>query len=1246
MKKIVLASLLLCLFSTYLLAFDHDKVNQFWKDNEFDQLELYLKNEIENNNDYEAYLNLFFLYELYGKNKEATTVFMEGIEYYNPRYPYLRCLLSNSPVSEELYSGNKKVLSFFQSLKKNHNNNALIYARAMDHLTSFYKNNCEETKAEEIINELGLIKEWSIIGPFDNISASGYDKTYPPETEFDTGKIYHGKDNMPINWFKNTPFKYFGWVDIKDFITEYHAVNYANSFVFSPSTRKVQIRFGTSGACKLFLNDSLIMQYKKETNNGFDTFIVETELQKGWNRILIKLAHSEISRCNFTMRFTDQLGVALNGLQYSIEPQQYESNTKPTKKIVQDDTEIFFKDKIEANPSVLSNYILLAKFYLEIDRNEKAEIILNKAYGLFPESVLVDYHLMKAYSGNDKPDFVKMKIEEIDSVTDRVKAVYEYKIEEYLSNEEFDKVHTYLEKYSSKFGKDVNYSKWLLGYYAYKEMYKELIELMEENYKRFPDNYDMVDMKAMFVIETEQDYKKAIKYSKKFLKKKQTFQAYSDLAYYYKQDNQLNNWEKTLKEQHDLYPTTPTPLYKFASGLFDLKRYSEAKSKIEKAIEIRPFDDDYWEFYGSCENMLGNKEAAIANYQKAIQLNPLSYSARDLLRELEEKPSIFHLFPTADLDSLTANAPLQEDFPEDRATILLKNRNVIVYPEGGFRSQNELLIRVFNKNGIQSFTEFTVPILQYYQNYVIEEAITYKANGNIIKADVKNNSIVFKQLEEEDFIYVRWKTKNYYHGKLLTHFWDYVHFNHAFPVQNNTYSIMFAEQETAQETFNHQTENFTLEPTVNQSEEGVIYKWNVSNEPSIKPEDNMPTLEDIGKILYVSSIPDWQFIIDWYRDLANAKAEITYEIEEIVLDLLDKHNPQTKEEKIKMVYQYITENITYSSVSFRQSGLIPQKARDVLITKIGDCKDVSTLSVAMLKELGIDSYLTLVGTNYDNNSVQFLPTIDVFDHCITAAEIDNKWIYLDHTARNYPPETVPYGDIGAYSLKIYDESEPEYLSKSYFEPSFIDREGKIEIKTDKSIYVELSNKRSGYFTAGIRNQYRELNNTKRKKKLLESISHEIANAKLIDYSFPAIDSLHYILNYSYTYQAEQYLKETGSFIFLSIPWSEKLTQSSALSYDERTYPINSWNYGDYEKQTFKISIPDEFELVEMLSEKQYQCKYGSYSLSMKKENSDYILSRELIINETQIPPEDYKAFKTFYNNIVAADETTVLLKRK
>jgi len=192
---------------------------------------------------------------------------------------------------------------------------------------------------------------------------------------------------------------------------------------------------------------------------------------------------------------------------------------------------------------------------------------------------------------------------------------------------------------------------------------------------------------------------------------------------------------------------------------------------------------------------------------------------------------------------------------------------------------------------------------------------------------------------------MKWKIKNYYAGVLSKYFWDSNVFNGYYPQKISCYGLLVPDSLQ----FQHRMANETLAPTVSSTRDGKRFEWILLNEPAVKYESGMSFIDDAAKTLYVSNVPDWNTIVDLYSDLAWPKTKSSFEIREQVAKLMEGGNNISEDEKLKRIYNYILENIRYSYVPFRQSALVPQKARDALVNRIGDCKDLATLGIAMLR---------------------------------------------------------------------------------------------------------------------------------------------------------------------------------------------------------------------------------------------------------------------------------------------------------
>ncbi|MCD4817879.1 MAG: DUF3857 domain-containing protein [Candidatus Cloacimonetes bacterium] len=1247
MKKQILSILVITLvFPIFAFAtLNNDTINSYWNNNQFNDLEKYLLSEKKNNpTSAKINENLILLYNLFERNDEANKLLLESLNILENPQSYLRANYIEDYIMLKIQKNNPdEIEKLFNSVIQKGDPEGIIDVISKEFLSLRNFAVRKFSKSEQNVNNLGGIKNWKLIGPFENISASGFSKVYPPEGEFDLLKKITGKNNIQTFWFDNTPPRYYSWINHKDYFPFSQSIFYANTFIKSPIKQKIQFRFGNSGAFKIFLNDELLMENEEESNNGPDTFIIETELQEKWNRILIKNANSEISNNNFLLRITNEKGELIHGLEISTDLRRYSSKPNAIKKILKSSTETFYENEIEANPDYLENYIYLSNYYYSIDKMEEAIILLKKLIDKYPDNALLNYYLARYYQKNqdyDEWETISNKIEEMDL---DIPIFILQKIVKYTESGELDKVKTYLDKYEKIVGKTVQYYANLIGYYAQKELSKKMVETIETAYSIYPNSDEIVAFKLILELRLKKDVKKGIKIYKKYLKTHNSADGINMYAQLLLQISEGGKWEKQMLLLQKYFPTKSVYFANFSNDLVDQGKPERAYNYIKTAIKMAPMNSAYWEILGKTENLLNNRKKAIEAYKKAIHYNPWNYSARDVIRELEKKEPIFSVFEEFEIDSLAANSPGIEDFPEDDAIILLDTHKYIIYPEGGSQYEEEFLVKLLNKAGIQTFTNYSISLNSYKQSYTIEEALTIKPDGRKITADTNRNQVVFKTLEENDVIYIRWKIKNYENGRMLNHFWDTVNFNYYYPVEKKYYSMLVPDDKN----FEYIYQNLELNPEIKKLEEGKLYTWSIQNEPSIKEEVRMPSLNEIGKIMYVSSIPDWQYIIDWYQDLATSKIKANYEIKNIVKELLEDKDDITEDEKIKLVYDYITENITYSSVSFRQSAYTPQKARDVLVNKIGDCKDVSALSVSMLREMGIEADLTLVNTGFHKTDANLLPAINHFDHCITTINTENGIKYLDHTAHNYPMNSIPLGDIDAFSLKITKNSNPEYLHKNNFEKSGTVRETRVILKDDDSAEISKKSKKFGRASANIRYSYRELDEIDRNKTLKETLTREYTDVVLHDFELNNLDIINDSVSYSYNFDAKKYLNNSGNFKFCKLSWTDDLTSSSGLSYETRNYPYLLWSSGyDYFLEDIEISLPSNYVPLEIPENIIYETNYGKYEFNIKFKSGKIFAKRYLEVYNYDVAPEEYLDFKEFFNNIVKADETQLLLKKK
>lgn len=140
----------------------------------------------------------------------------------------------------------------------------------------------------------GLIREWQLIGPFDNTDRKGFVRAYPPENELKLDAAYPGKA-ATLKWTAHRTAEPWGVVDLNKVIGKHMGVvAYAAASFDSPREQRVCIRVGSPNAVKIWLNGSQIFE-REEYHHGMslDQHATTGILRTGQNHVVVKVCQNE-----------------------------------------------------------------------------------------------------------------------------------------------------------------------------------------------------------------------------------------------------------------------------------------------------------------------------------------------------------------------------------------------------------------------------------------------------------------------------------------------------------------------------------------------------------------------------------------------------------------------------------------------------------------------------------------------------------------------------------------------------------------------------------------------------------------------------------------------------------------------------------------------------------------------------------------------------------------------------------------
>lgn len=1104
----------------------------------------------------------------------------------------------------------------------------------------YYKNIAEYSKSKEYLDYIKNYYNWQIVGVFENTSGSGFDKNYPPISNPKSDATFLNRYSAKVKWFDMNVFGSGEWLHYNYFFDISDGITYAQTFIESQNDTLVYGRLGVSGAVKVWNNDQVVFKEKEEPNNGQDSYIFGIELKKGWNRVLVQIGASENNRANFIFRLTDSEGNDIENLNVSSSFKEYPKLAGENIKLFKNQHVEHIENLIKKEPNELIYKIILYKEYIFSNNFKKSNEIRKQINELIPNTLLGNLLDMEYYFITRNNTLYNKNLEQIKSYSDVYPPPLFNIWKQELENENVQVLEELLEKMKKhpKHFDDNFLLQRQLSLDAVKNNYQDLIENSMYGYRQYPNDLFYANILINYYYTGLKEYGKAIDIVEDYLDENHDFTFMKLLSNLYIQTGSRNKGIDVVEEYIERFPYA-TGAYEILSNIYlNIENYDKALEYIDKGLKVAPY---YSEFHSSKAQVLRQKnedEKAKESYKLAIEYNPLDYESRTDLANLQGEIDIFNKFDIPKLDTIYYNSGTDS---ENDITILHDEVQSVAYENGGFEQKLYLLLKANNAKGIDMLKEYTVPVYNN-QSYQIEEAYLLKSNNSKLKAEQSENFLVFPNIEVGDAIKIVYRLWTYNGYALTNHFWDDFQMTTYYPVQKSKYVLAVEGNKSFQ---HHVANNDTLKPTESKIGNFKVLTWELENIEPIKYESYMPSTEDVATCVFVSSIPSWEYVANWYKDMTKNKIESHDYYRTILDDLIDKSD--TDLEKAKKIYEYVVKGIRYSSISFRQSGYIPQKSNILIDEKLGDCKDISTLFVNLCKEEGLDANLVLANTRDNGLNSLPLPSVN-FDHCIAQLNVDNTTYFIETTNEYLPFASVPFWMKNQLILPINDGSNKIVNMNNNEGPKNAVVRNTTLIFDENNLITDKASIKYGDRASSMRSTYLYLTDKERNEKMEKIIIDEDPSLSLLELKFDSsLEDVSDSVSYSYKYSQPKKFIEVGDMLVFEIDWTDKFSSTDFVASSERLTYIELYKYFSTVEayETMNISIPAGTKLSEVPKDIKISNSIFDYSLKFKMENGKLVCNRVFAIKKDYVDIKDYNLFKEGIKEVVKSDKTNLIFKK-
>lgn len=399
---------------------------------------------------------------------------------------------------------------------------------------------------------------------------------------------------------------------------------------------------------------------------------------------------------------------------------------------------------------------------------------------------------------------------------------------------------------------------------------------------------------------------------------------------------------------------------------------------------------------------------------RELAATPGNYDLRMAMRAWDDKPDLAD--PAALKDPLAIVAA-------DRAARAVNGGDVIIlsdeskelhFADGGFHAVRNLVLRVDSPAGVRAQSTQYLDSFGIARDYRVLMAYTIKPDGARIRAREGQWSLSFPSLASGDYLVLSYVLDGERTGALKPYVWTSVAINGRYPVVRKSCTIVYPDTNELKFA-RHRLDGITVNETRSTAEPGLnSITFEAKDLPAVVWSANSTDARDKQSWIDASSVPDWNTIVSWYADLAYGRTEPTPEILRRAHDL--SLDCVTDEQTIAKMFNFASTSIAYEDLDFQYSPYVPQWAASVASDGFGDCKDKSALLVSLLAAKGIAADLALSQPDYTGDET-FLPS-PRFSHVFVLIGSGAETRVLDPTSDQLTYPFPPSGLSGTPYLRI------------------------------------------------------------------------------------------------------------------------------------------------------------------------------------------------------------------------------------
>ncbi|MCK4593130.1 DUF3857 domain-containing protein [bacterium] len=899
-------------------------------------------------------------------------------------------------------------------------------------------------EATRLVHDLGYLRFFSYLGPFDNTGETGFDTPYGPELDggVDLAATYQGK-RIEVGWrgFPQPSFSVFknpglppGWGGegtVNPFygplrlsaITRpnYNVVAYLATWIRVEGRAEVVISLGAVGSFKLWVDGAELLSAEGYRSWAHpDTDRVGVVLEPGWHEILLKTC-CDVGGWEVYLRATDRDGSPLPLTHSAAPPPDWHRPSRAPETFEPRPDPYARLQELAGDGNVLALYYL---GHLEVEER-RADLDEHLHRELFRRAMAESRHFPTV---KDDPSEAYSWVPASYSY-----ALYETKFNPakfaWLTSLVYDPHHV-----ESAIG--------LADAYWQLRRPDEVTRYVETGLRENPDCLQLLQLKVEQLAEDEYQLERSrvtdrlrhlhpdygplledlASYSSNRVSVEERMEGYrrmlsldaaaqSAIGRLFNLLVEVGRGEDgiaLLNRSKPLLPYSLWPIEYEVRLLYDWCDYAGTARATGEGLAICPSQAELLALHACAMYELGNSKRAEEEWDTALAIQPNLTWVNEYRRTLapSSEGCAYDDPYSYDVYSLIDDfCPLD---PDASAEVLLDQEILKINADGTASVVVHRVVMLKTEDALGDFGWGYFTYVPNEQTYEVRHMRVIRSDGTELEAtdwgeysasdpdarmyyDSVTRYAPMPGIEPGAVIDVEYQLddvgENIYGG----HFSDTFVFGNYQPTHIAEYVVIAP---SGNELYNRGW-NGAPEPVVETGNGEIVWRWTLTSIPRMIEEPAATPLIEILPFTVVSSFAQWRDLGRWWWQLSKETLAPTPQIGELADRIVTEAGAETVFEKVTAIYDYTTQKLRYVAILLGIGGWKPIEPESTVHTGYGDCKASTALMVSLFRAEGIEAHPVLIRTR-DRGKIRWdQASLGLFNHMICAVPLQSGFSIED-----------------------------------------------------------------------------------------------------------------------------------------------------------------------------------------------------------------------------------------------------------